>query len=568
MNRCAIYARVSKESSADKNISIPSQIKKAKEYARNFNALIDERYIYIDEGKSAKSDNRPKFLEMITACKSKNPPFNKIICLNTSRFARNREDAIIYKGLLKKQGIDLVFIELPNSHSPIDKIIEGMLEVFDEFHSITSKISGLRGMRENVEQGFRSGGRAPFGYDLQKIAVGINSQGESLFKTKLVINPKEAEAVKAIFEMRAKGAGYGSIVKYLNQNNIEVRSDGRWGKSTIYSILRNHKAYLGHTVWNRHSPKDKDGKSIGGKFRSEDEWVVKENTHPAIITPELALQCQARLKKQNGNRVDIKYLLIQLLSCGKCGKNFSGSSEYYRCVNQMRTTTEGCSNNTIYYKNLDDRIMQAVRRELFTDSNLDNLENFMKDKLDDYKLSFEQNYRDLEAELNEIDLKLGRWYKSIESGQVYEDEIISGKIKDYQQKRDLIQDKIKALKCFKDLDKSKIKINRNGIKDFINKLKSAPEIEDKRFLLQEAIKKIIIFEKCKTEGNYFEIIRDRIEGMNLLQNELNSVKIRAKNVNRNQRIALLYHFPPNLSELLKGIRPQREQTHNRPFNYN
>jgi site-specific DNA recombinase len=67
--KAAIYARVSSEKQAEKDLSIPAQLKALRKYALDRGWEIVHEYI--DEAESAKSANRPAFQEMITAAKKK-----------------------------------------------------------------------------------------------------------------------------------------------------------------------------------------------------------------------------------------------------------------------------------------------------------------------------------------------------------------------------------------------------------------------------------------------------------------------------------------------------------------
>ena len=53
----------------------------------------------------------------------------------------------------------------------MDTVLESLMEIFDEFHSQKSKMDGLRGMRENIKQGWRAGGTTPPGYKIEKTVV-------------------------------------------------------------------------------------------------------------------------------------------------------------------------------------------------------------------------------------------------------------------------------------------------------------------------------------------------------------------------------------------------------------
>ena len=114
--KVAFYARVSSNQQAEKNNSIPSQLRLLHEYALKHNMEVVKEYV--DEGESALSINRPAFLEMISETKKKFPPFQAILVWKLSRFARNRQDSIIYKSMLKKRGIEVTSISEPIDDTP------------------------------------------------------------------------------------------------------------------------------------------------------------------------------------------------------------------------------------------------------------------------------------------------------------------------------------------------------------------------------------------------------------------------------------------------------------------
>jgi predicted site-specific integrase-resolvase len=128
----AIYARVSSDRQ-DVDLSISAQLKALREYAaRNGYTVIKE---FVDEAESGRSTARPAFREMISIARMKHPPFQLILVWKLSRFARNREDSIIYKSLLRKQGIQIVSINEPIEDTPTGRLMEGIIEVIDEFYS-------------------------------------------------------------------------------------------------------------------------------------------------------------------------------------------------------------------------------------------------------------------------------------------------------------------------------------------------------------------------------------------------------------------------------------------------
>ena len=110
MKTAAAYIRVSTEDQTE--FSPDSQLKAVRKYADEHNMIIPNEFIFIDEGISGrKADKRPSFQQMIGTAKLRPKPFDVILLWKFSRFARNREDSIVYKSMLRTQcGIDVISI--------------------------------------------------------------------------------------------------------------------------------------------------------------------------------------------------------------------------------------------------------------------------------------------------------------------------------------------------------------------------------------------------------------------------------------------------------------------------
>ena len=93
---------------------------------------------------------------MIAYARRKIKPFDAILIWKHSRFARNREDAIIYKSLLRKQGISVISMNEPIDDTPAGKLLEGIIEVIDEFYSLNLAEDTIRGLRKTQQEVFRT----------------------------------------------------------------------------------------------------------------------------------------------------------------------------------------------------------------------------------------------------------------------------------------------------------------------------------------------------------------------------------------------------------------------------
>ncbi len=65
--KVAIYARVSSDRQAEKELSIPAQVKDIQQCCHNKGWIITQEFI--EKGKSVKTDNRPEFQRMIAMAK-------------------------------------------------------------------------------------------------------------------------------------------------------------------------------------------------------------------------------------------------------------------------------------------------------------------------------------------------------------------------------------------------------------------------------------------------------------------------------------------------------------------
>ena len=108
--KSALYVRVSSDRQ-DVDLSVAAQLKALREYAaRNGHSVVRE---FIDEAESGRTSYRPQFRQMIAMARQTDKPFDLILVYKYSRFARSREDSIVYKALLKKSGVQLLSITEP-----------------------------------------------------------------------------------------------------------------------------------------------------------------------------------------------------------------------------------------------------------------------------------------------------------------------------------------------------------------------------------------------------------------------------------------------------------------------
>jgi site-specific DNA recombinase len=182
-----LCTRVSSEKQ-DVDLSISAQLKALREYAsKNGIKIVKE---YVDQAESGKTTARPAFREMIAAAKRSPRLFGMVLVWKFSRFARSREDSILFKTMLKKAGIKVISINEPSEDTPTGKLMEAIIESLDEFYSQNLGEEVMRGMSECASRGYYLSAVTPYGYSKIVVKDGLKD------RTKLQIDTHQAPVVK------------------------------------------------------------------------------------------------------------------------------------------------------------------------------------------------------------------------------------------------------------------------------------------------------------------------------------------------------------------------------------
>jgi site-specific DNA recombinase len=343
--KAVLYLRSSKDRH---DSSIDAQRRALEELAeqRGFH-IVGE---YSDAVWSGKDENRPAFQALLRDLRDANRSWSNVLVFDTSRIARNRYLSMVFEGQdCKRRGVKVVYKSLPESDPVTETLLKAILQSIDEYHSMVSKAKGLAGMAENVHRGYRAGGIAPTGYKLQYIETGAIRDGNPVRKSKLIPGD-DAPKVRTYLKHRANG---------LKRSRALALAGAKWSPSTLLSIERNVEMYAGHTVWNRISERDDAGYIGGKKFRPRDEWVVKRDTHEALITDEEAAVIQAALDKRStgGGRPAHRVYTLAGLMTSPDGLKWQGDNGDYRLGKGARV------NST----NVESAILSRVVADLSSD---------------------------------------------------------------------------------------------------------------------------------------------------------------------------------------------------------
>ena len=398
MKTAAVYIRVSTD--RQEELSPESQLDKAMEYAKNNDYYIPKEYIFMEIGVSGrKADKRPEFQRMIALAKSKEHPIDTILVWKFSRFARNQEESIVYKSMLKRDNVDVISISEYISDDMFGKLIERIIEWMDEYYSIRLADDVFRGMKKNAERGNYQCS-PPLGYRIPYHGAVPE------------IVPEEATIVQTIFDMYVnQNLSIFAIASKLNETSIKTKTGKSFEKRTVEYILRN-PTYCGYTRWNMRNNKTQSKKD-------ESEWIIKKGNFKPIISEDLFREAEARFNQEyrpkNAKPVyNQKHWLSGIVKCSHCGRSLSighiskKGKTYYnmQCYGYNKAL---CSKgNNISVLKIEPAILEAINKVLNSDTfeytikSKDNTTDIelLKTQLEKLK---KQEKRIKEAYLNEID---------------------------------------------------------------------------------------------------------------------------------------------------------------------
>jgi len=231
--RCCIYARVSTEEQAERDLSIPFQLERCRYYAQGKGWDVVKEFV--DAGESARTDKRPQFQEMIAAARAKE--FEVILVHKLDRFARNDYDFITYEKELEDSGITVESMSEPGDAStPAGYISRRMMQVISTWYSKNLAVEVKKGMLKKVENGGWPK-LAPLGY--------LNKHDDT--KSWIETDPALGSLVAQVFKEIALGKWtLDEWTQHAYALGHRTRKGRRISKS-IWSTILHNRFYLGET---------------------------------------------------------------------------------------------------------------------------------------------------------------------------------------------------------------------------------------------------------------------------------------------------------------------------------
>lgn len=374
-----IYLRLSIEEKRDRkdSESIEYQKQICLEYLKDKSemSIYD---IYTDDGETGTNFERDGFQRMMYDIY--NGKINCIVVKDLSRFGREYIEMGDYiEKVFPLLGIRFIAVNdrVDNEVAPLD-ISVPIKNVINSMYARDLSKKSASALRLKQLNGEFIGGPAPFGY--------VKSKED---KHILVVDPEAAEVVKLIFKMKMQHMSNMSIARKLFEMGIPtpskykydkglVRNDRYanmiyWREITVKNILGS-EMYIGNMVQGKTKSHFFEGRPL--EKVDEKDWIIKENTHEAIVPKEVFYAVKEILQEEK-QRYETNHKHIKkkkgenvfkgIVVCGECGYKAKrwkkGKHIYWLCSHHLNYPNE-CKMKSINENILKNIVMQAVKTQM------------------------------------------------------------------------------------------------------------------------------------------------------------------------------------------------------------
>ena len=314
--------------------SIQIQAEQVRAYAKEKGLRIIHEFA--DRGRSGlTAEGRPAFMKMMDWVRDRKD-FGHVLVLDVSRWGRFQDTDLSgqYELDCRRAGKRVQYVDLRDLNDDTGMagtIIKQVKRITSADESRTRSEKVFNGSVKVAEQGYRPGGKAPYGFTRAL----LNEQDEldrylSLGEKKAIANwrtklaPGDEEQVNVVQEIFARFVDEGlderRIAEILTARGVKtpqaevfsarglkgLGEGSAWKASMVARILRDRQ-YAGSTVYNRTSFKLQTRHVNNPKG----EWVVTPDAHPWLVPSDLFERAQARIAERL-RRSDPAEMLLRL----------------------------------------------------------------------------------------------------------------------------------------------------------------------------------------------------------------------------------------------------------------
>lgn len=301
----ALYARVSTDRQAEKDLSIPAQLQAMHAYAAHRSWTVVSKFI--EPGASARTAERPVLRALLRRC-AEQPQIDVVLVHKIDRLARSVHDHAVIRLHLKKHRVKLASVAENVDDSVSGQLLENIMASIGEFYSSNLGEETKKGMRMKVEKGGWPHS-PPRGYKVVRDETG---------KGHITIDETDAPAVRFAFEQYATNRfSFRRLRFLLAERGFRAKNGKPIPQSGMERILKN-PFYAGRVRWGT------------AEYAGNHEALVPESQF--LLVQKIILSRH----EDHGEKGTLRFLLRGVAVCGDCGGKLTAERHdrwsYYRCI--------------------------------------------------------------------------------------------------------------------------------------------------------------------------------------------------------------------------------------------
>lgn len=235
---CVLYARVSTDKQAEKDLSIPAQLQAMREHARRAGWTVVKEFV--EPGASAKTAQRPELQKLLALLSQSDARADIVLVHKIDRLARNVYDHATIKAMLHQKGVRLASVVENVDDSVPGQLVENIMASIAQFYSSNLAEEVKKGMRQKVLKGGWPH-LPPRGYML------VRSDSER--SARVEPHPTLSTVIRAAFERYATGwLSLKAVAALLAKDGVRS-SDGRPLSPSRVRHLLGNPFYAGRVHW-------------------------------------------------------------------------------------------------------------------------------------------------------------------------------------------------------------------------------------------------------------------------------------------------------------------------------
>ncbi len=350
------------------------------------------RHNFVDEARSGGSTaGRDDFNRMVDLYRHEDDRPDGLLLWNYARFARDFDNAMYYKSLIRTYGIVIHSLNDQIPEGDYGRVIEFFIDMSNEEKRRQTSADSKRGLHDLVQKHGCMPGIPPRGFKREQMIIGARRDGSPHIAHRWVQDPDLIGRVRTAFQMRAAGGTLGQIQK-------ETRL---FGSINSYATFWPNKLYLGILEFGDLTIQDYCAPIVTREIW--DAVQERQNYHKrwkALREPG---------STEHPRRKNSRFLLSGLARHGRCGSPLFGNStkkkngrvlDSYLCTKAYRQ--RNCIRERIPRQIFEDKVMEILQGEILDRQQLANIHFLMTADQADSLAEEERRRKDLARQLTKV----------------------------------------------------------------------------------------------------------------------------------------------------------------------